>query len=93
MGGTCLVFKQGKLNVFLPKFFNQYLVAVVEQWFTHLNEFHNIAFSLVHVTSGGPARGMELETNCLINTQQSLRTLYIVGGQLIFITGYPIHTN
>jgi len=86
--GTCSVFKQGKLNVFLPKFFYQYVVAAVARWFTHLAELHDVAFSLVHVTSGGPARGTELETYRLINTRESPRTLYFVGGQLTFITGY-----
>ncbi|KAG1717477.1 hypothetical protein EDB19DRAFT_1839907, partial [Suillus lakei] len=57
-------------------------------WFTVLAQLHDVAFCLVHVTSGGPARGTELETYRLINTRESPRTLYFVSGHVAFITGY-----
>jgi hypothetical protein len=63
-------------------------LASVAKWFTLLAELHDIAFCLVHVTSGGPARGTELETYRLTNTLEGPRTLYFVAGHISFITGY-----
>jgi hypothetical protein len=63
-------------------------LASVAKWFTLLAEVHDIAFCLVHVTSGGPARGTELETYRLTNTLEGPRTLYFVAGHISFITGY-----
>ncbi|KAG2111477.1 hypothetical protein DEU56DRAFT_919982 [Suillus clintonianus] len=81
-----------------PEIFNKYHVrqpsrtvfkqASVARWFNALAEFHDIVFCLVHVTSGGPARGTELETYRLTNTREGPRTLYFVAGHITFITGY-----
>lgn len=58
------------------------------KWFTLLAELHDVTFCLVHITSGGPARGTELETYRLTNTLESPHTLYFVAGHILFITGY-----
>ncbi|KAG2038742.1 hypothetical protein BDR03DRAFT_1009494 [Suillus americanus] len=62
--------------------------AAVAAWFVLYGELHDVAFCLLHITSGGPARGTELETYRLFNTRESPRTLYFAGGHLAFITGY-----
>ncbi|KAG2136422.1 hypothetical protein DEU56DRAFT_756330 [Suillus clintonianus] len=71
-----------------PDIFEKYHQASIARWFAQLAELHDLTFCLVHITSGGPARGTELETYRLINTRESPRTLYFVSGHLAFITGY-----
>ncbi|KAG1863906.1 hypothetical protein F4604DRAFT_1929027 [Suillus subluteus] len=62
--------------------------AAVATWFSLLDDLHDVAFCLLHITSGGPARGTELETYRLFNTREAPRTLYFASGHLAFITSY-----
>ncbi|KAG0694309.1 hypothetical protein DFH29DRAFT_1006446 [Suillus ampliporus] len=77
-----------KYHVFDDQLNPVFKQASVASWFTQLAELHDVVFCLVHITSGGPARGTELETYRLFNTRESPRTLYFAGGHLAFITGY-----
>ena len=60
----------------------------LNQFLIHAEQFQEILCSLLHLTGGQPARGTELETALLTNTQSAMRSLYVLHDLLCLILSY-----
>jgi len=67
----------------------QFPRAAAATYLSHCDELHRLMFTLIHITSGSPARITEWQPLKLRNTADELRNIYITsGGFVTFLTKY-----
>lgn len=66
----------------------QFIRSTVRQYLDQAQQFLEIMFVLIHITSGQPARVTELVHMRVFNSLSSYRSVYLYFGSVMFLTAY-----
>lgn len=66
----------------------QWRMHQVHSYLSHEREFLLLLMACMHITGGQPARGPELGSLKVTNSRYSIRNIYVINGNMAFLTTY-----